>query len=228
MLEVQTKDNILVVDSRLVAEELGIEHKTLRETIKKYEDEIVEEYGQLSVASETVANSVGAKNKITYYFLTEEQATYLMTLSQNTKQVRKAKLNLVTSFSKAKKVLSSVNPELLQLFSTMTEQMKVLTARTERLDAINKATETKKGIKGVLDTEIEDCYPEDLSYTVREYLVMKKQSLDNLHIMRKRAIGFWKQSCQVTELPKKGNEVLFVGNNIAFLDQALKTVLGLD
>lgn len=37
-LTVENKSGTLVVDSRLIAEELGIEHKTLKETIRNYED----------------------------------------------------------------------------------------------------------------------------------------------------------------------------------------------
>lgn len=203
MLEVINKNEVLVVDSRLVAEELGIEHKTLKETIRKYLEEIETEYGTVAVQQEPSKAKGGGGHGEIFYFLTEEQATYLMTLSQNTDKVRKAKRNLVTVFSKAKVALSTINPELLELLSTMTNKMNVLAARTERLDAIDKSTDTKKGIKGIIETEIENCYSDDLSYTVREYLIMKKQSLDYLATMRKRAIGFYKQSCQVEELPKK-------------------------
>ena len=217
MLEVINKNEVLVVDSRLIAQELGIEHKTLKDTIRKYLEEIEIEYGTVAVQQEPSKARGGGGNGEIFYYLTEEQATYLMTLSQNTDKVRKAKV-----------ALSAINPELLELLSNMANKMNTLTARTARLDAIDKSTETKKGIKGIIETEIENCYSDDLSYTVREYLVMKKQSLDYLATMRKRAIGFYKQSCQVEELQKKGNEVVFVGSNIAFLDQALKTVLGLD
>jgi phage regulator Rha-like protein len=41
-LTVENKNEILVVDSRLVAEELGIEHKTLKSTITKYLAKLVE------------------------------------------------------------------------------------------------------------------------------------------------------------------------------------------
>jgi hypothetical protein len=45
--------------------------------------------------------------------------------------------------------------------------------------------------------------------------------------MRKRAVMFANQGKQIN-LPKRGKEYLFVGNDISYLDQALKTVLGLD
>ncbi len=40
MLDIVTYNNELVIDSRLVAEELGIEHAFLLKTIKKYVDRL--------------------------------------------------------------------------------------------------------------------------------------------------------------------------------------------
>ena len=127
----------------------------------------------------------------------------------------------------AKKTTEIINPQLLEYLNTMQREMKVLSARTQRLDAIDTAVETHKGIGAIVENEVEDIYPDDIAYTVREYLQAKGVSDIHLHTMRKRAVMFASQGKQ-TKLPLKGKEYLFVGNDISYLDQALKTVLGLD
>lgn len=98
----------LAVDSRLIAEILGVGHGDwMRNVVKKYQAEIEEDFGQLCFQHGTVKNSVGAVNTTVWAFLTEDQATCLMTYSKNTDQVREAKRNLVKSFSKAKELLAA-------------------------------------------------------------------------------------------------------------------------
>jgi phage regulator Rha-like protein len=41
-IEIVSQNDCLIVDSRLIAGELGIEHRALRQTIEKYIDEIQE------------------------------------------------------------------------------------------------------------------------------------------------------------------------------------------
>lgn len=127
----------------------------------------------------------------------------------------------------AKQITQTVDPALLEVLTSMQKEMKFLSERTQKLDSMEKATSNNKGIKGVIDTEVMELYPETLSYTVREYLQKKGVSEEHLHTMRKRAVMFANQGKQ-TKLPIKGNEYVFVGNDISYLDQALKTVLGLD
>ena len=45
-LDVTKYDGVLVVDSRLIAQELGIKHKNFLATLNKYIDEIEEDWGQ--------------------------------------------------------------------------------------------------------------------------------------------------------------------------------------
>lgn len=127
----------------------------------------------------------------------------------------------------AKKATEVINPALLEYLNNMQREMKVLSARTQRLDAIDNAVETHKGIGAIVENEVEDIYPDDIAYTVREYLVAKGVSDIHLHTMRKRAVMFASQGKQ-NKLPKKSKEYLFVGNDISYLDQALKTALELD
>jgi phage regulator Rha-like protein len=68
-------DGTLVVDSRLIAERLFIQHRNLLETLKKYQSEIEKAFGQVAFETETVTNSAGAVNETKFALLTEPQAT---------------------------------------------------------------------------------------------------------------------------------------------------------
>lgn len=100
-------EGVLVVDSRLIAARLGIEHESFLRTIKKYQTKIEQHFGQFRFEIGTVANSVGAVNQTKYALLTEAQATVLMTLSRNTYEVVECKIELVGAFEKAKQLLQN-------------------------------------------------------------------------------------------------------------------------
>lgn len=227
-LVVENKDGSLVVDSRLIAEELGIEHRSLLQTLDNYLNSIEKDFGAITFEMLELKTAQGNTVNKRVAYLTEEQATFVMTLSRNTEVVVQAKIQLIKAFSKAKQVLQSITPELLSLFSEMNNRMKVLSERTQRLDSIEQATNNNKGIKGVIDTEVEDIYPNDISFTVKEYLEFKGVDLRHIHTLRKRAIQFYRNGTQNIKLPKKEGEIIFKGANVGYLDQALKTVLGLD
>lgn len=103
-LKIQNVKGELLVDSRLIAECLGIRHKNFLNNIDVYLTSI-EQLGHLAFETRTVTNSVGARNTVKFAMLNEDQATFLMTLSNNTEAVVKAKLSLVKQFSAAKKLL---------------------------------------------------------------------------------------------------------------------------
>ena len=101
------EDSALVVDSRLIASELGVDHGNwIRNVVTKYQKETEQAFGHVRFENGTVTNSVGAVNTVKFAYLTEDQATFLMTLSRNTPEVVRCKVLLVAQFSKAKKLLS--------------------------------------------------------------------------------------------------------------------------
>ena len=105
-LTVQERNSVLVVDSRLVAESLAIAHKNLLGNIEKYKKQVESAFG--IIAFETRKSRRGKPEKLAY--LTEEQATFLMTLSRNTNEVVQCKLELVKAFAEAKKLIDKVIP----------------------------------------------------------------------------------------------------------------------
>lgn len=82
MSAIAQHEGTLVVDSRLIADELGIQHKNVLATIKKYVDEI-QDFGHLQFKNESVTNSVGARNTTFFYYLNEKQAKFLMGKTRN-------------------------------------------------------------------------------------------------------------------------------------------------
>lgn len=122
---------MLVVDSRLIADELGIQHKNVLATIKKYVDEI-QDFGHLAFETETVSNTVGAKNTVVFCYLNEDQATYLMTLSKNTDKVRQCKRDLVKAFRDAKQIIQTVIPQQSEQIKELEMQLE-LAKTQERL-----------------------------------------------------------------------------------------------
>lgn len=98
-------DGKLVVDSRLIAERLEVQHESFMRTVGKYKARIEAKFGHLRFETGTVRNSVGAVNRVIYVLLTEPQAGALMTLSRNTDRVVECKLELVEAFERAKELL---------------------------------------------------------------------------------------------------------------------------
>ena len=178
-----------------------------------------------SITAEPTTTGISANSKQKICMTVD--AFKMWAMMSGTEQGRQVRLYFLECEKIAKQVTETVNPALLEVLTSMQKEMQVLSARTQRLDAIDRATDSHKGIAGVVETEVMEIYPDNLSYTVKEYLQKKGVSEEHLHTMRKRAVMFANQGKQ-TNLPRKGNEYIFRGNDISYLDQALKTVLGLD
>lgn len=137
-LSIIEQNGELVVDSRLIAERLGIQHEALMRTIRKYLSE-VQEFGHLRFENGTVTNSVGAVNKTVFCFLNEQQASYLMTLSRNTDEVRLAKRQIVLAFTEAKKIIQTVIPaqsEHIQALTLINENLRMQNEMLARQDSM--------------------------------------------------------------------------------------------
>lgn len=103
-LEIFDEGGQLYVDSRLIAERLGIEHESFLRTLDTYQTQIEQAFGVFRFEIGKPQGSQGGR-PARYGLLTEDQATFVMTLSRNTPEVIQTKIDLVTSFSKAKELL---------------------------------------------------------------------------------------------------------------------------
>lgn len=83
------------LDSRIIAEQLGVEHKNLLTTVTRYQVDL-ERFGSLAFQTR-VRDRQGIPTR--YALLNENQCYFLATLSRNTAQVVAFKVWLVKTFS---------------------------------------------------------------------------------------------------------------------------------
>ena len=120
-----TSGNVLVVDSRLIAEQLGIQHDSFIKTIETYKTQAEQAFGVFRFEVEKLD---GRGRPSRFYLLTEDQATFIMSLSRNTPEVVECKLALVQAFSKAKTQLKTeYNPQWLKRLGMFRSQTKIPT-----------------------------------------------------------------------------------------------------
>jgi len=90
---VKLKGNDAFTDSFVIASGTGNKHKNVKELIQKYKSEL-DDFGTLSVLN---GESTGGRPE-EFYLLNEQQASFLITLLRNTKQVVAFKKELVRQF----------------------------------------------------------------------------------------------------------------------------------
>jgi phage regulator Rha-like protein len=130
-------EGVHVVDSRLIAEALGIDHGNFMETIKKYQDDITYHFGAVPFETEVLNHKkYRGSTRIKYALLNETQATFLATLSRNTPQVIAFKAKLVLSFAELKKDFSKI----YTLWHELTQNLEKDDAQHDaNIEAIEKA-----------------------------------------------------------------------------------------
>lgn len=90
------------VDSRMVAEHLGVAHKSTYQLLTNYACDF-KELGLLPFQMESVKKEGGRGSKLQKYaLLNEDQAYLLLAYSKNTRKVRQLKLSLVKAFKAAR------------------------------------------------------------------------------------------------------------------------------
>jgi phage regulator Rha-like protein len=165
LLPIQSVNDVDVVDSRLIAIELDIQHKNFMTTIKKYKDEIQNTFGTLAFETEGLQGTSGYSE---FYYLNEDQAMYVMSLSKNTEAVRMCKRKLVKSFSNAKKLI-------IQQYDTIQElTLKLALANAEKDRAVAE--------KNLLDTRqyIATALPEPMQQKILGYQVVEKKVVEKV------------------------------------------------
>lgn len=103
-------NNVDSVDSRLIANELGIQHKNLLELVKKYQSKIESRFGLLAFETLNVKVAIPNTNshridESTIIHFNENQSLFITTLSRNSEQSIELKARLVEAFSKARAAL---------------------------------------------------------------------------------------------------------------------------
>ncbi len=148
-LSIQERDGILVVDSRLIAQDLGIAHKNLLETLDNYRKRIEIAFGVVRFETEKpLKNSKGGRPERVAY-LTEDQATLLMTFSRNTPKVVDCKVALVQAFSKAKQVIKEVIPTQVQEIERLKVELELARARDSAARSEDAAARSQQQLMAV-------------------------------------------------------------------------------
>jgi phage regulator Rha-like protein len=98
-LRIENIGGELLIDSRLIADRLGIKHDSLFATIEKHYDRLSAK-NQVRFEIEFRERAQGGKSKVRYALLDERQSTLLMTYSRNTEQVLDCKDALVDAFDR--------------------------------------------------------------------------------------------------------------------------------
>ncbi|MDR2219764.1 MAG: Rha family transcriptional regulator [Methylobacillus sp.] len=88
------------VDSRTIADQLGIQHKNVRELLTKFSDDF-KQFGILPFQTEKLDGS-GRGRSERFALLNEDQAYLLLTFTRNTAKVRALKVKLVQAFRQAR------------------------------------------------------------------------------------------------------------------------------
>ena len=150
-LPLTLRNGVSLVDSRVIAEALGIEHRALIQTIKNHQAAIESRFGAITfeMLSRNDGNLGGKQPK--HALLTEDQAYFVGTLSKNNKRVLDFKGDLIIAFSNARKGLSGTeksSPATFIIPQTFSEALRVLASQVEareasegKLDSIRKILE---------------------------------------------------------------------------------------
>jgi len=130
------------VDSRLIANELGVDHKNTLEMIRKYEPRF-EKYGKVAFkTSKPPKGSIGGRPE-TIAYLNEQQATFLVTLSRNSEQAVDLKQKLTESYHHYKSRVSfqipSTYAEALLLAANQAKQLEEAQPKIEFFDHVSEA-----------------------------------------------------------------------------------------
>ncbi len=154
IIQIQIK-NEPRIDSRLIADSLGVKHQNTYELIKSYKSDF-EELGLLRFQTGAVKEAGGRGTKyIKYAMLNEDQAYLLLTYSRNTAKVRALKVKLVQAFRDARKALESHQTEYLPGYHAMHDELAHLDANSRYIHMnfnrlVNKAVGIGSGERNSL------------------------------------------------------------------------------
>lgn len=125
-------NGVMVVDSRLIAEDIGIAHNALMQNIRNHKTRIEQDFGRLQFEIDTLETR-GGLQKQPFVLLTEDQSYFILTLSRNTERVMDAKAALVKAFSRLRQ--EQVKPQLT-LPQTYLEALEALVASEKEKQAL--------------------------------------------------------------------------------------------
>lgn len=145
------------VDARLLAKELRNKYKSVSALIERYTGKF-KEINHLPFKKEVGSRKQGGGNAVKVYFLDENQAIFLLSLSRNTPHVVTLKVKLVKAFSEARRAAMQHGAEYLPTYHQLHDQIHALAngAPHERFihmnanKLVNKAAGIGSGQRGTV------------------------------------------------------------------------------
>lgn len=119
------KKNEALVDSRVMAEQLGITHEAILKTIDTY-SEAFQELQPLRFEIAVAQRKHGGGTPIRYALLSEDQSFLLLTFSRNTKRVVALKLSLIQAFGRFRRELQNAT-DYLPFYHELHDAIKAMT-----------------------------------------------------------------------------------------------------
>lgn len=129
----------LLVDSRVIASQCNVEHESLIALVEKHLHTVEEHFGvvRFEIGKPRKGSKGGRPARVA--LLTENQATFLITLLRNTAPVVKFKAALVVAFQAARQQLSKGNVALEAALTTLaTTVERTIVATDQRLSMMEK------------------------------------------------------------------------------------------
>jgi Rha family phage regulatory protein len=146
----------LVVDSRMIAKELGIQHKNLIQNIRCHQTAI-EYFGAVAFETREFKTAQGNSTQEVFAYLNEEQATFVMTLSRNTPKVIQCKQNLVRAFYDAKQAIKEkLVPKCVELLEENAKLKAQLADMGKAQRPVDKFRVIPYGATAILEMAFED------------------------------------------------------------------------
>jgi phage regulator Rha-like protein len=133
----------MVVDSRIIAEQLDIQHKSFLKLIRKHQVKLETKFGHLRFEiSDVQMPNNATRQEVSHAWLNENQSTALMTLCRNTDRVVDLKFELVGKFQKQKRQLE--DPANRALLSELARKIADLNGEPKPLLALPPVPEIPK------------------------------------------------------------------------------------
>lgn len=141
------KNEIPVISHIVIAEKTNNDKDSVSRLIRNYTEEL-ENFWKVRFEIHAIKNSKNKINETKEYFLNEDQATFLMTLLKNTKEVVDFKLKLVLAFRNLKNIFSErmpkTLPEALRMYAEQLEKTEQLVLENKELERTKAWINNKK------------------------------------------------------------------------------------
>lgn len=112
------------VDSRLLAQHMGFQHRSTFKLISEHRHDF-EQFGKVRFEIAALPGSA-TRQKERFALLNEDQAYLLLTYSRNTAGVRRLKINLVRAFGQTRRAAQQRHEEYLPTYHTAHDALKGL------------------------------------------------------------------------------------------------------